>query len=73
MVSMVRAMVADPHLVAKARAGREDEIRPCIGTSMGCVAQLMTTGRLQCVVNVAAGREATVPFETPAPAEVPSA
>ena len=70
MVSMVRAMVADPHLVAKARAGREDEIRPCIGTSMGCVAQLMTTGRLQCVVNVAAGREATVPFETPAPAEV---
>jgi 2,4-dienoyl-CoA reductase-like NADH-dependent reductase (Old Yellow Enzyme family) len=70
MVSMVRAMVADPHLVAKARAGREDEIRPCIGTSIGCVAQLMTTGRLQCVVNVAAGREATVPFETPAPAEV---
>ena len=65
MVSMVRAMIADPHLVAKAREGREDEIRPCIGTSMGCVAQLMTTGRLQCVVNVAAGRESTVPFETP--------
>ena len=57
MVSIVRAMVADPYLVAKARDGREDEIRPCIGTSMGCVAQLMTTGRLQCVVNVAAGKE----------------
>jgi 2,4-dienoyl-CoA reductase-like NADH-dependent reductase (Old Yellow Enzyme family) len=70
MVSMVRAMIADPHLVAKARAGRDAEVRPCIGTSMGCVAGLMTTGRLQCVVNVAAGREATVPFETPAPAEV---
>jgi 2,4-dienoyl-CoA reductase-like NADH-dependent reductase (Old Yellow Enzyme family) len=70
MVSMVRAMIADPHLVAKARAGRDGEIRPCIGTSMGCVAQLMTTGRLQCVVNVAAGRETTVPFETPAPAPV---
>ena len=68
MVSMVRAMIADPQLVAKAREGREAEIRPCIGTSMGCVAQLMTTGRLQCVVNVAAGRETTVPFETPAPA-----
>jgi len=70
MVSMVRAMVADPYLVAKARDGREAEIRPCIGTSMGCVAQLMTTGRLQCVVNVAAGKETKVPFETPAPADV---
>jgi NADPH-dependent 2,4-dienoyl-CoA reductase/sulfur reductase-like enzyme len=35
---------------------------------MGCVAQLMTTGRLQCVVNVAAGKEVRTPFETPAPA-----
>ena len=70
LVSMVRAMIADPHLVVKARTGREHEIRPCIGTSMGCVAQLMTTGRLQCVVNVAAGRETTTPFETPAPAAV---
>ena len=69
MVSMVRAMIADPQLVRKAREGREAEIRPCIGTSMGCVAQLMTTGRLQCVVNVAAGKERTVAFETPAPAE----
>jgi 2,4-dienoyl-CoA reductase-like NADH-dependent reductase (Old Yellow Enzyme family) len=68
MVSMVRAMIADPELIAKARSGREAEVRPCIGTSMGCVAQLMTAGRLQCAVNVAAGNEATVAFETPAPA-----
>jgi len=68
MVSMVRALLADPYLVAKAREGREAEVRPCIGTSMGCVAQLLTTGRLQCVVNVAAGKETSVPFETPAPA-----
>ncbi len=68
MVSMVRAMIADPDLIAKSVAGRQDRIRPCIGTSMGCVAGLMTTGRIQCVVNVAAGRESTVPFETPAPA-----
>ncbi len=70
MVSIVRAMIADPELVVKARDGRESEIRPCIGTSMGCVAQLMTTGRIQCVVNVAAGAETKVPFETPAPADV---
>jgi 2,4-dienoyl-CoA reductase-like NADH-dependent reductase (Old Yellow Enzyme family)/thioredoxin reductase len=70
MVSIVRAMIADPELVVKARDGRESEIRPCIGTSMGCVAQLMTTGRIQCVVNVAAGVETTTPFETPGPAHV---
>ncbi len=70
MVSIVRAMIADPELVVKARDGREDEIRPCIGTSMGCVAQLMTTGRIRCVVNVAAGAETTVPFDTPGPAAV---
>ena len=68
LVSMVRAMIADPQLIAKARAGREAEIRPCIGTSMGCVAQLMLTGRLSCVVNIAAGKETSVTFETPAPA-----
>ncbi len=70
MVSIVRAMIADPNLVVKARDGREDEIRPCIGTSMGCVAQLMTTGKIQCVVNVAAGAENKTPFETPGPADV---
>lgn len=68
LVSMVRAMIADPELIAKARAGLEARIRPCIGTSMGCVASLMTTGRIQCVVNVAAGRESTTPFEAPSPA-----
>lgn len=70
MVSIVRAMIADPDLVVKAREGREADIRPCIGTSMGCVAQLMTVGRIQCVVNVAAGAETSVPFETPGPADV---
>lgn len=70
MVSMVRALIADPELVAKARRGDEDLVRPCIGSSMGCVGQLMTTGRLSCVVNVAAGAEAQVSFETPGPAPV---
>ena len=70
MVSIVRAMIADPDLVVKAREGREEDIRPCIGTSMGCVAQLMTVGRIQCVVNVAAGAETSVPFDTPGPADV---
>ena len=48
-----------------ARRPREPRSDRASAPAMGCVAQLMTTGQLQCVVNVAAGRETTVPFETP--------
>ncbi|MFM7093735.1 MAG: FAD-dependent oxidoreductase [Actinomycetota bacterium] len=68
MVSMVRALIADPELVNKAHRGEEDLVRPCIGSNMGCVAQLMATGKLSCVVNVAAANETSVPFEPVAPA-----
>lgn len=70
MVSMVRALIADPELVNKARRGEEELVRPCIGSNMGCVAQLMATGKLSCVVNVAAANETSVPFEPVAPAPV---
>jgi 2,4-dienoyl-CoA reductase-like NADH-dependent reductase (Old Yellow Enzyme family) len=70
MVSMVRALIADPELVNKARRGDTHLVRPCIGSNMGCVGQLFASGRLSCVVNVAAGLEANIPFETPGPAEV---
>ena len=45
MVSMVRALIADPELVNKARRLEEHRIRPCIGTNIGCVGQLMSQGR----------------------------
>jgi 2,4-dienoyl-CoA reductase-like NADH-dependent reductase (Old Yellow Enzyme family)/thioredoxin reductase len=70
MVSMVRALIADPELVNKARRGEPHLVRPCIGSSMGCVGQLMSTGRMSCVVNVAASAESTVPYEPPGPAPV---
>jgi 2,4-dienoyl-CoA reductase-like NADH-dependent reductase (Old Yellow Enzyme family) len=60
LVSMVRALIADPELVNKARRREEHRIRPCIGSNMGCVGQLMSTGRISCVVNVAAARESSV-------------
>ena len=71
MVSMVRALIADPELVNKAHRGDEDLIRPCIGTNMGCVGRLMSGQGLSCVVNVAAGQEATVTQEPEVPAEEP--
>ncbi len=60
MVSMVRALIADPELVSKALAGEEHLVRPCIGSNFGCVGQLMSTGRMGCVVNASAGLEAVV-------------
>ena len=63
MVSMVRALIADPELVNKAQNRQEHKIRPCVGSNMGCVGQLMSVGQISCVVNVAAGKEATVTQE----------
>ncbi|MFA7587565.1 MAG: NAD(P)-binding protein, partial [Novosphingobium sp.] len=63
LVSMVRALIADPDLVNKGRRLEEHRIRPCIGTNMGCVGQLMSRGVLSCVVNQAAAREDTRSFE----------
>ena len=57
MVSMVRALIADPELVNKAKRREEARIRPCIGSNMGCVGQLMSAGRVSCVVNPTAARE----------------
>ena len=63
MVSMVRALIADPELVNKSQRGEAHLVRPCIGSNIGCVGQLMSTGVLSCVVNVAAAQEATVTAE----------
>ncbi len=63
MVSMVRALIADPELVNKARRGDEARIRPCIGSNMGCVGRLMSGQGLSCVVNVAAALERKVSQE----------
>lgn len=63
MVSMVRALLADPELVNKARRGEESRIRPCIGTNIGCVGQIMSGHPLSCVVNPAAAREKLIAFE----------
>ena len=70
MVAMIRAFVADPDLVNKAKAGRADEIRPCIR----CV---ICTGDdphgcpkpLRCSVNPVAGRN--LEFKTLPKAAVP--
>jgi pyruvate/2-oxoglutarate dehydrogenase complex dihydrolipoamide dehydrogenase (E3) component len=60
MVGMVRAHFADPNIVNKLKAGKEDRIRPCVGAGY-CLGRIYSGGGSLCVHNAAMGREATMP------------
>ncbi|MGE0385829.1 MAG: NAD-binding protein [Gammaproteobacteria bacterium] len=68
LVGMTRAHIADPDIVAKTRAGRPDEVRPCIGCNQGCLLGAIEVGHLACTVNVAVGEERTLAEDLIAPA-----
>ncbi|HCH22813.1 MAG TPA: N-methylproline demethylase [Oceanospirillaceae bacterium] len=68
MVGMTRAHMADPHIVRKIMAGREDDIRPCIGANY-CLDRIYQAGDAFCMHNAATGRELSMPHDIP-PAEV---
>jgi len=55
LVSMGRALIADPDLPAKAFAGRREDIIPCISCNR-CIVSIRK-GALQCAVNPETGRE----------------
>ena len=57
MVSLGRVLVADPDWPRKAREGRPDEIRPCVGCMQGCLDRIFTGQSLCCLVNAEAGLE----------------
>lgn len=67
LVSMVRALIADPDLVRKSRAGVTERVRPCIGCNQGCIGGLFRVGRMGCLVNAEVGLEATLD-DAPPPA-----
>ncbi|VTU40497.1 putative N-methylproline demethylase [Variovorax sp. PBS-H4] len=55
LVGLVRAHIADPEIVNKAREGRADQTRRCVGANQGCWRRLGQN--VSCTVNPAAGRE----------------
>ena len=65
MVGFARGHIADPELVAKSFAGREDEVRACVGCNQGCAAMLEKNLAITCLVNPATGREAEWPARPP--------
>ncbi|MGI5971498.1 MAG: FAD-dependent oxidoreductase [Oscillospiraceae bacterium] len=55
-VSVARALIADPEFPKKARAGRPEDIRPCIGC-YNCLETMHGNHFFGCDVNPRAGRE----------------
>ena len=57
LVSIVRGQIADPHLVAKARDGRPEDIRGCLSCNQMCWGRRSRDYWISCVVNPSVGRE----------------
>jgi mycofactocin system FadH/OYE family oxidoreductase 2 len=66
LIGMTRAMIADPELPTKAREGRIDEIRVCIGCDQGCLGQVFKQKPMSCLQNPAVGRELEIGSIEPA-------
>ena len=57
MVSMARPFLADPDFVAKAAAGRGEEINTCIACNQACLDHIFEAKPCTCLVNPLACRE----------------
>jgi len=68
MVSMARPFLADADFVAKARAGRADEIAPCIACNQACLDHTFSGKLSTCLVNPRACHETELRYE---PVETP--
>jgi len=54
---MNRALIADPDMPNKAKEGRLDDIRQCMGYNQGCIDRIYTGLGVTCVQNPIIGRE----------------
>ena len=57
MCGMTRAMICDPAMPAKARAGRVDDIRACIGCNQACIGHAQLGLSISCIQFPESGRE----------------
>jgi 2,4-dienoyl-CoA reductase (NADPH2) len=60
LVSLARPFLADPEFVAKAAAGRADEINTCIACNQACLDHTFKNQLASCLVNPRAGHETTL-------------
>ena len=64
MIGLTRPHIADPHIVRKIMARREETIRPCVGANY-CLDRIYQGGEALCAHNAASGRELTMPHVVP--------
>jgi 2,4-dienoyl-CoA reductase-like NADH-dependent reductase (Old Yellow Enzyme family)/glycine/D-amino acid oxidase-like deaminating enzyme len=64
-VGMTRALITDPDMPRKARAGRLDDVLRCIGCN-ACIAHYHAGTAIACAQNPRTGRERTLPRPEPA-------
>ncbi len=57
MCGMTRAMICDPNMVTKARAGRFDDIRACIACNQACIGHMLNGYPISCIQHPETGRE----------------
>ena len=60
LVTMGRALLADPDLPVKSKEGRSDDIRRCIACNQGCRGGLAKEEGVYCLQNPRTGREGTL-------------
>jgi len=58
MIALGRALIADPEWGKKAKEGRPEDIRQCIGCNQGCINNLLRAFFVDCLQNPEVGREA---------------
>jgi hypothetical protein len=64
--SMTRALIADPDLPRKARDGRIEDIRVCVGANEGCIDRIYQGKPVTCIQNPGVSREGELSEPTPA-------
>ena len=57
MCGMTRAMICDPEMPTKAKQGRIDDIRACVGCNQACIGHFHMAQPVSCIQNPASGRE----------------
>jgi mycofactocin system FadH/OYE family oxidoreductase 2 len=67
LVGMSRALISDPDLPRKARAGQADDIRPCIMCNV-CWGAVALGKPMLCIYNPAVGREGEIDADALSPA-----
>lgn len=57
MCGMTRALISDPEMPAKARAGQLDDIRACVACNQACIGHMLNGYPISCIQRPETGRE----------------